>query len=131
MEPDPTIVERIAAEHGLSKETAQRQFSGALQFLELVASGEEGLVPSAAIDRAWHAFILHTEQYTSYCQENFGRYIHHRPSVELRGNAESYDRTRTLARARFGELDDEVWVPGPGSNCGPGGCWGGGPIRER
>jgi hypothetical protein len=130
MEPDPMIVDRIAVDHGLSRETAQSHFNGALQFLELVASGEEGLVPSAAIDRAWHAFILHTEQYLRYCQENFGRYIHHRPSLEPSGSAEIYNRTRKLASARFGELDDEVWVQPAmwcrsSSNCGPGGCWGG------
>ncbi len=33
------------------------------------------------IDEIWHEFILVTEHYTDFCNENFGRYIHHPPPL--------------------------------------------------
>lgn len=32
------------------------------------------------IAAAWHEFILHTERYEEFCQELYGKTIHHRPS---------------------------------------------------
>ncbi len=34
---------------------------------------------SDLLDPFWHAQILHTEQYTVFCDELVGHYIHHRP----------------------------------------------------
>ena len=123
------IVDRIAVEQDVSHETARRHFEGALQFLELAASSHDRLTPSAPIDRAWHAFILHTEEYARYCHETLGRFVHHKPAPTRSGDSEMYSRTLELARSRFGDLDDDVWVDpsmwcrGQGTNCGPGGCW--------
>lgn len=36
-------------------------------------------MPSQAVDKAWHAFILCTREYQSFCQQAFGRYLHHTP----------------------------------------------------
>ncbi len=33
------------------------------------------------LDEMWHCFILVTEQYTDFCNKNFGRYIHHPPPL--------------------------------------------------
>ncbi|MGK0363333.1 MAG: hypothetical protein ACI85O_000378 [Saprospiraceae bacterium] len=33
------------------------------------------------IDEMWHEFILVTEYYTGFCNENFGKYIHHPPPM--------------------------------------------------
>src|SRR5687767_15137568 len=33
------------------------------------------------IDDMWHEFILFTEDYTAFCHDYFGEYIHHVPNV--------------------------------------------------
>jgi hypothetical protein len=33
------------------------------------------------IDEMWHTFILFTPDYTRFCREYFGQYIHHMPST--------------------------------------------------
>jgi len=33
------------------------------------------------IDNMWHNFILYTKDYTDFCLENFGEYLHHKPDV--------------------------------------------------
>ncbi|CAF1429507.1 unnamed protein product [Adineta ricciae] len=35
--------------------------------------------PSEIIDTAWHAHILNTPMYFSFCQSTFGSYLHHSP----------------------------------------------------
>jgi hypothetical protein len=37
--------------------------------------------PPPAIDKVWHEFILFTEEYTEFCKNTVGHYIHHRPST--------------------------------------------------
>ncbi len=36
-------------------------------------------MPSKAVDEAWHEFILMTGDYMSFCEQAFGRYLHHSP----------------------------------------------------
>jgi hypothetical protein len=36
-------------------------------------------VVSDRVDTVWHAWLLHSEQYMTFCHECFGRYIHHVP----------------------------------------------------
>lgn len=33
--------------------------------------------PLLVLDEAWHTFILHTEDYISFCEHYFGAYFHH------------------------------------------------------
>lgn len=34
------------------------------------------------IDDMWHTFILFTQDYSNFCNDHFGRYIHHQPTVD-------------------------------------------------
>ena len=43
------------------------------------SSSTAPIVPTKEIDEAWHAFILHTQEYAAYCLNRFGKFIHHRP----------------------------------------------------
>ena len=36
-------------------------------------------MPSRAVDIAWHEFILLTREYTAFCDQAFGGYLHHTP----------------------------------------------------
>ncbi len=42
------------------------------------------IAPLEKLDKMWHCFILHTQDYTDFCQKHFNRYLHH--SVETLGN---------------------------------------------
>lgn len=44
--------------------------------------------PLLIIDEMWHEFILVTRDYTQFCEDMFGRYIHHRPDSGSDGNQE-------------------------------------------
>ncbi|MGA5464785.1 glycine-rich domain-containing protein [Mycobacterium sp. NPDC050041] len=36
-------------------------------------------MPSHAADEAWHGFILCTARYSAFCEEAYGRFLHHHP----------------------------------------------------
>ncbi|TRW80731.1 hypothetical protein FK535_18705 [Mycolicibacterium sp. 018/SC-01/001] len=36
-------------------------------------------MPSRAVDEAWHGFILCTARYSAFCDEAYGRFLHHHP----------------------------------------------------
>ena len=40
-------------------------------------------MPSQVADEAWHAFILHTHAYESWCHAAFGKLLHHTPAEVL------------------------------------------------
>lgn len=48
--------------------------------------------PSESIDLLWHKFILETERYLDFCEQNLGFRVHHAPYTEAR----SYDATVEL-----------------------------------
>lgn len=103
-----SVIGRIAEEEGVSLETATRYFQGALQFLQVASAAGSPVSPSLPIDAAWHAFILHTRDYADYCERQFGRFIHHQPTVGV-SNRDNYLRARAIAEEHFGELDEVVW----------------------
>ncbi len=106
---NPSVVRRVAKENDISEEEAERWFKGALQFLEIASVAGSPISPSLTIDEAWHAFILHTRDYAEYCQEQFGRFIHHQPTPAEVSNRDNYLLARTIAEERFGDLDETVW----------------------
>lgn len=68
----------------------------------------EPVVPSKAIDEAWHAHILDTAKYAADTETVFGYFLHHFPYFGLRGPDDeaalstAYTRTRDLFRQHFG-----------------------------
>ena len=36
-------------------------------------------MPSHAVDEAWHGLILCTARYSAFCQQAYGRFLHHHP----------------------------------------------------
>jgi hypothetical protein len=77
-----SVVQRIMADEGVDRDTANRWFGEMLVFLDLCAASDHVLSPPEPVDKAWHAFVLHTRDYDAYCRERFGRLIHHQPSGE-------------------------------------------------
>ncbi|MFB8777972.1 glycine-rich domain-containing protein [Streptomyces broussonetiae] len=97
--------------------SAERSVVEALKFVAACAVTEgTGMRPSRAVDKGWHALILHTQVYEGLCAR-LGRFVHHRPdrpsSAGVR--AQALERTQALmARAGF-EPDPALWVQPLGS----------------
>jgi len=51
-------------------------------------------MPSRVVDAAWHAFILHTRGYATWCDTAFGRLLHHTPAEVLGRDARRNDGLR-------------------------------------
>lgn len=49
----------------------------------LHAGGQQIGMPSIVVDKAWHEFILMTRAYHAFCDEAFGRYLHHAPEATM------------------------------------------------
>ena len=43
-------------------------------------------MPSQLADELWHEFILNTREYSAFCQQAFGRMLHHTPAAALGAN---------------------------------------------
>jgi hypothetical protein len=64
-------------------------------------------MPSRAVDDAWHEFILMTPEYTKFCANAFGRYLHHSPEEHMKepigsALANTLDQLRGRAPLRGG-----------------------------
>ncbi|MFD9161514.1 glycine-rich domain-containing protein [Streptomyces sp. NPDC059558] len=111
-----SVINGIAKSEGVSNEVAEQYFEGALQFLEVASTASKPVSPSRPVDAAWHAFILHTADYANYCQERFGRFIHHKPTRTC--DPELYMEARNLVHERFGPLNAAIWHQPEASECG-------------
>ena len=126
----PAVVKRISRENRVRQKTAERWLHEAIKFLDAVADSKEPIAPSKKVDEAWHAFILHTNQYMSWCESRYGRYIHHVPTEKP--DRKAYARSYNTMRRRHGDLDRRVWPApgigayGVGGSCGGSGCGGDG-----
>ena len=97
-----------------------------IKFLTLASESTNcPVTPSARVDMAWHEFILFTRTYTSFCERNYGKMIHHEPSDDQPQNTRQYLETLRLYRQRYGEPPEEYWggnktdpVSEPTAHCG-------------
>ena len=115
------LVARLQDKLNLPKELALELFEDMKRFLFLCGVSEEPLAPPEFIDEAWHNFILFTKDYAKFCQEKFGKFIHHLPvgpeDVASRDGS-LIRRTHTLAHKVFvGENLSTNWSYGSGEKC--------------
>lgn len=90
---NPEALHRFEFQYKISGAEAEQIFEDVLSYLWLTATledrrKEDPATPDITIwngmvilDEMWHCFILVTEQYTDFCNKNFGRYIHHPPPL--------------------------------------------------
>lgn len=57
---------------------------------------ELSIIPTRAIDEAWHSHILYTREYTQDCQRIFGKYMHHNPATDEEAEHNIMDENYTL-----------------------------------
>ena len=123
---------------GMEASTAERIVTEAIKFVCAASLFPKvRIAPTRVVDEGWHALILHTHPYDSFCNR-LGRKVHHYPE---RPDASRHDpdvitRTMALIEQAGYTVDSELWVDPQRSlvtvaaNCShtqkPGGC---GPIN--
>jgi len=65
-------------------------------------------MPSKIVDDAWHEFILMSREYSRFCDQAFGGYLHHTPA----GSDESDDKSllRTLHQLKSDHANHAGWA---------------------
>ncbi len=117
---EASVVAKTAELGDVDTETASVWHLEMLKFLAVCARTQPAHgwvpVPSQLIDHAWHAFILHTREYQSYCESNFGRFIHHTgadgsDTEAFRRAIHLIDYAMTVSEVQrlFGAADPNVW----------------------
>jgi hypothetical protein len=83
---NPEVVSRFTQLYDVSLEDAADVFVETRKWLWLASHVESGALsitdPLLIIDEMWHNFVLFTLDYTRYCSDCFGRYIHHAPTTQ-------------------------------------------------
>lgn len=67
-------------------------FEHVITFMTLASEGKKPYLTSYIVDEAWHTFILFTSEYVKFCQDVFGKYIHHSPSISNGGYKDDLER---------------------------------------
>lgn len=92
-------------------------------------------MPSHAVDEAWHGFILCTARYASFCDEAYGRFLHHHPEGGAASGHDAGSMADQLGRTVVAwsmvagpgrSACSGTWTPGSASSsrgaCRPSGC---------
>ena len=85
----PELRNRLQANTSLTLEQSGKVLEGLRQyFLACLAAqrspiAKEVGMPSKAVDAAWHEFIVLTKEYAKFCEQAFGRYLHHTPKAMM------------------------------------------------
>lgn len=106
---------------------AERVMDQALAFLWMSGHRRDvPLSPSTEVDPGWHTFMLHTREYADWCQEQFGRFLHHNPFKGPLRPRDALATKRTVAaiEAAGFTVDHELW--GAAAECNPPACCGDG-----
>jgi hypothetical protein len=85
-------------------------------FLAYLTSGRKYVsMPSQVVDDLWHEYILHTRSYQVFCEQAFGRFLHHLPAATLSTtratDGESRLSNEGLRRCWFFACKDELINP--------------------
>jgi len=94
------IVASFRRTYGVSLEEARELFEETKKWLWLCGTRPRSMRltvfgPMKLLDEMWHTFILFTREYTEYCMENFGFYVHHAPTTIA--EAEQYRQRATAS----------------------------------
>jgi hypothetical protein len=123
---NPLVTYGFTKRFAIASDEAEKIFVEMLRWLWYLGSSEPTADnpeahaiddPLLVIDEMWHEFILVTQDYTHFCIEMFGRYIHHRPNGPEEDRAElenSIDVKNALAallarkRAKYEAIYDRL-----------------------
>jgi hypothetical protein len=89
----PDVVARFLKSWNVSQAEAEEVFEDLKRWLWVSAVSVKERIPGekplplailhsmALVDEMWHAFILYTKDYTKFCVDHFGFYLHHGPTT--------------------------------------------------
>jgi uncharacterized protein (TIGR04222 family) len=111
-----TFSRRLARENCWSPAFTARVIEEYRCFLILLGSAQHPVTPPDAVDQAWHLHLLYSRGYRRFCQEAFGRMLHHGPSrggSSQRAKFEAdYQRTLETYERTFGRVPPpDIWPP--------------------
>lgn len=102
--PDKLNKKLIEKYPHLTKEQTVRVIAGLREYFYLCNNaGDMVAMPSQAVDEVWHEFILFTKQYEEFCNNAFGRFLHHTPAEAMSSPVsaqEGIERAWSLSCAR-------------------------------
>ena len=83
--PQGLLARLVAKRPTLTLKEQQLVLRGLRKFFlcNLMAKGAFVSMPSKVVDELWHEFILFTKYYDAFCDQAFGRFLHHTPAVVL------------------------------------------------
>ncbi|MCG7524988.1 hypothetical protein MHW47_11130 [Streptomyces sp. OfavH-34-F] len=124
----PELFEKVsefcAEEYGHELPTARRIVDQALAFLKVMGDSRAfDMTPSAAVDPGWHSFVLHTQAYATWCDEQFGLFLGHEPKTTVRTRPLIGSVVNRVRAAGF-HVDEGLW--GTAKTCNPPACCGDG-----
>ena len=108
---------RLAREHGWSLRRANRVVEEYRRYAYLTCIAGHVVVPSEAVDAAWHQHLLDTAPYwDDFCKRTLRRPLHHRPSKgnvgDRQRHVELYERTLATYEREFGHKPPpDLWPP--------------------
>lgn len=114
----PRLLERYAADNGVSRDVAAERFEAFKQFMIVCAMKPGPKVTSDPIDSVWHSFLLFTSDYRAFCTDYLGRFINHEPFEQP--NPSAYLETRAFTEQLFGTLDSRFWPVEAKGDCSSG-----------
>jgi hypothetical protein len=102
------VVRRFMSQYDISWNDADDVFQETKKWLWIVSQPD---APDMAIvdgmliiDEMWHNFVLFTREYSQYCLERFGRYIHHLPAT----HQEKLDYKERFVRDPIGAQQEDM-----------------------
>lgn len=118
----PVLNKKIKENCLLDEKKVKTVLSEVVRFLNLIAYSKKKLTPAKTIDLVWHEFILCTHTYVQFCENTFGRFIHHDPGGSDEENQQQFHLTMKLYHLYYGPPSPEFWGDAPlyeaESNCG-------------
>ena len=109
LDSNPVLYSKISIACKIEESQVLPILTEVIRFLNLIAVAEMVLTPSKSIDDAWHEFILCTKAYWSFCEDKFGRMIHHHPGGSKEKNRDQFGKTLEFYHEFFGPPDPRFW----------------------
>lgn len=123
LQENPILGQRIAEKCTIAPQNVLTALTETIRFLNLIVFSEKKLTPGETIDTVWHEFILCTRAYAQFCENVFGRFVHHAPGGTEAENKNQYRMTLKLYQLYYGAMPHDYWGHVPygdvESNCGP------------
>lgn len=96
-----------------------------LDAVHIASQENQKCSPSVIVDNVWHEFILFTKTYTDFCQDRYGRMIHHNPGIKQSDKSNFFGNSIKYIKLYYNEVNQTFWpIMEIGADCG--GCDGSG-----